>query len=114
MYAIVDIAGQQIKVEKDQKVFVHRLEGDEGSKVEFSEVLLVDDKGKELLNPLQVCQKVFEMTFYHYSIKFYEEKAAREKVEGKIIGKNTEIGKLQQEVKELKERLDDKGNTKKS
>ena len=46
MYAIVDIAGQQIKVEKDQKVFVHRLEGGEGSKVEFNEVLLLDDKGK--------------------------------------------------------------------
>jgi len=43
MYAIVDIAGQQIKVEKDQKVFVHRLEGEQGSKVEFDKVLLVDN-----------------------------------------------------------------------
>jgi large subunit ribosomal protein L21 len=33
MYAIVDIAGQQFKVEKDSKVFAHRLEGEEGSKV---------------------------------------------------------------------------------
>jgi large subunit ribosomal protein L21 len=46
MYAIVDIAGQQFKVEKDQKIFVHRLEGEEGSQVEFSQVLLVDDNGK--------------------------------------------------------------------
>ena len=46
MYAIVDIAGQQIKVEKDQKVFVHRLEGNEGSKVEFRDILLLEDKGK--------------------------------------------------------------------
>ena len=45
MYAIVDIAGQQFKVEKDQKVFVHRLEGEEGAKVEFNEVLLVDNEG---------------------------------------------------------------------
>ena len=37
MYAIVEIAGQQFKVEKDQSVFVHRLEG---------KVLLTDDKGK--------------------------------------------------------------------
>ena len=46
MYAIVDIAGQQFKVEKDQKIYVHRLEGKEGSKVEFDRVLLVDNDGK--------------------------------------------------------------------
>lgn len=43
MYAIVDIAGQQFKVEKDQKVYVHRLAGEEGSQVEFDTVLLVDN-----------------------------------------------------------------------
>jgi len=46
MYAIVDIAGQQFKVEKEQEVFVHRLEGDEGSTVEFDNVLLFDNDGK--------------------------------------------------------------------
>lgn len=46
MYAVVDIAGQQFKVEKDSKVFVHRLEGKEGSKVTFDKVLLLEDKGK--------------------------------------------------------------------
>lgn len=46
MYAIVEIAGQQFKVQKDQKVFVHRLDAKEGSKVEFDQVLLIDDKGK--------------------------------------------------------------------
>ena len=46
MYAIVDIAGQQFKVEKGQEVFVHRLEGDEGAKMEFEKVLLVDNGGK--------------------------------------------------------------------
>ena len=46
MYAIVDIAGQQFKVEKDQQLFVHRLEGDEGAKVDFDKVLLIDNKGK--------------------------------------------------------------------
>jgi len=45
MYAIVDIAGQQFKVEKDQKVFVHRLSAEEGSKVDFDRVLLVDNGG---------------------------------------------------------------------
>jgi large subunit ribosomal protein L21 len=46
MFAIVDIAGQQMKVEKDQKLYVHRLEGEEGSQVEFGKVLLVDNDGK--------------------------------------------------------------------
>lgn len=43
MYAIVEIAGQQFKVEKDQKVFVHRLTEDEGKKVSFDNVLLIGD-----------------------------------------------------------------------
>ena len=43
MYAIVEIAGQQFKVVKDQKVFVHRLAQDEGSNVSFDQVLLLDD-----------------------------------------------------------------------
>ena len=45
MYAIVEIAGQQFKVAKDQKVYVHRLQGEEGSKVSFDNVLLVEDEG---------------------------------------------------------------------
>jgi len=46
MYAIVEIAGQQFKVEKDQQIFVHRLEVKEGSKVDFENVLLIDNGGK--------------------------------------------------------------------
>ena len=46
MYAIVEIAGQQFKVEKNDEIFVHRLEGDPGAKLEFSEVLLIDQDGK--------------------------------------------------------------------
>ncbi|PZW43935.1 large subunit ribosomal protein L21 [Mesonia algae] len=40
MYAIVEIAGQQFKVAKDQKVFVHRLAGEEGDSISFDKVLL--------------------------------------------------------------------------
>ncbi|MFV0566903.1 MAG: 50S ribosomal protein L21 [Flavobacteriaceae bacterium] len=43
MYAIVEIAGQQFKVEKDQKVFVHRLQTEEGKGVSFDNVLLIGD-----------------------------------------------------------------------
>ncbi len=46
MYAIVEIAGQQFKVAKDQQVFVHRLDEKEGSKVDFDRVLLIDNDGK--------------------------------------------------------------------
>ena len=45
MYAIVEIAGQQFKVEKDQQIFVHRLDTEEGSKIDFDKVLLLDDSG---------------------------------------------------------------------
>ncbi|TYP99944.1 LSU ribosomal protein L21P [Tenacibaculum adriaticum] len=45
MYAIVEIAGQQFKVAKDQKVYVHRLQEAEGSKVTFDKVMLIEDKG---------------------------------------------------------------------
>jgi large subunit ribosomal protein L21 len=46
MYAIVEIAGQQFKVEKDQELFVHRLEEKEGSKVNFDNVLMTVDGSK--------------------------------------------------------------------
>ncbi|WP_026754533.1 50S ribosomal protein L21 [Sediminibacter sp. Hel_I_10] len=43
MYAIVEIAGHQFKVEKDQKVFVNRLATEEGKTVDFDNVLLIGD-----------------------------------------------------------------------
>ncbi|MEP2936252.1 MAG: 50S ribosomal protein L21 [Gilvibacter sp.] len=46
MYAIVEIAGQQFKVAKDQRVFVHRLTTEEGKKVSFDNVLLIGDGDK--------------------------------------------------------------------
>ncbi|MDC6364245.1 MULTISPECIES: 50S ribosomal protein L21 [Flavobacteriaceae] len=45
MYAIVEMAGQQFKVAKDQKVYVHRLQEEEGNKVVFDKVLLLEDGG---------------------------------------------------------------------
>jgi len=46
MYAIVEIAGQQFKVERGQRIYVHRLEANEGTDVEFKNVLLLDNAGK--------------------------------------------------------------------
>ena len=53
MYAVVEIAGQQFKVEKDQKVYINRLEGKEGSKISFDNILMLDNSGKIVLgNPV--------------------------------------------------------------
>ena len=46
MYAIVEIAGQQFKVEKGGKLYVHRLQGDEGSSLRLDQVLLTDNDGQ--------------------------------------------------------------------
>ena len=73
MYVIVNIQGQQFKVEKEQKLYVHHLGKEEGAQVEFNEVLLADNGGKvtvgtpviegakvvvEILNPLVKGDKV--------------------------------------------------------
>jgi len=44
MYAIVEIAGQQFKVNKDQKIFVHRQDGEVGDKLSFDQVYLIDNE----------------------------------------------------------------------
>jgi len=46
MYAIVEIAGQQFKAEAGKRLYVHRLEAEQGSVVEFEKVLLVDADGE--------------------------------------------------------------------
>ena len=65
MYAIVEIAGHQFKVEKDQKVFVNRLQTEEGNKVTFDNVLLLADGtkvtiGAPAINGAQVGAKVLK------------------------------------------------------
>ena len=73
MYVIVEIQGQQFKVENGQKLFVHHLEGEEGATLEFDKVLLADNEGAvtvgapviegakvtaEIINPLVKGEKV--------------------------------------------------------
>ena len=65
MYAIVEIAGHQFKVEKDQRVFVNRLATEEGEKVSFDNVLLVGDGdnitvGAPAIDGAQVSAKVLK------------------------------------------------------
>ena len=49
MYAIVEIAGQQFKVEEGKKIFVHRLEVENEKEIEFDQVLLIEDEGKIII-----------------------------------------------------------------
>lgn len=60
MYAIVEIAGQQFKVEEGKKIFVHRLEAGEGDSLEFEKVLLVEDNDKILVGEPTVKDLVVE------------------------------------------------------
>ncbi len=66
MYAIVDIAGQQFKVEKGMKVFVHRLPEDEGKKVNFEKIYLLDNDGDvKIGNPTVEGAKVTAKVLSH-------------------------------------------------
>lgn len=66
MYAIVDIAGQQLKVEENQKVIVNRLEAEEGASVEFEKVLLKDNNGQvEVGTPVIAGAKVTAKVLGH-------------------------------------------------
>ena len=59
MYAIVEINGQQFKVEQGKKLFVNHIKDVEAGKtVEFDKVLLVDNEGCEVVNPLVKGEKV--------------------------------------------------------
>ncbi len=65
MYAIVEIAGHQFKVEKDQKVFVNRLATEEGKTISFDNVLLIADGsnvtvGAPAIGGAQVSAKVLK------------------------------------------------------
>jgi len=53
MFAVVTIAGQQFKVSSGDEIFVHQLQGEEGDKVSFDDVLLVSgDSGTTVGTPL--------------------------------------------------------------
>jgi large subunit ribosomal protein L21 len=65
MYAIVDIAGKQFKVAKDQYIYAPKMEGDAGANVSFDRVLLVDDGGSvqigaPTVNGVKVSGKILE------------------------------------------------------
>ena len=60
MYAVVEIQGSQFKVSKNQKLYVNRLKGKEGTKVSFDNVLLVDEDGNVKVGMPKVSGAVVE------------------------------------------------------
>jgi large subunit ribosomal protein L21 len=60
MYAIVEIAGQQFKVEEGKKIFVHRLEGEKDQILEFDKVLLIEDNDKVLVGEPAIANYIVE------------------------------------------------------
>ena len=119
MYAIVEIAGQQFKVEKDQQIFVHRLDTEEGSKVDFDKVLLLDNAGKvnvgaPVIKGAKVTAKVLEhlkgdkvIVFKKKRRKGYKVKNGHRqyltKIEIEKIGSSTSKKKVVEDKKEIKE-----------
>ncbi len=107
MYAIVEIAGQQFKVTKDQYLYVHRLENKEGSKVAFDKVLLIDNNGKvnvgaPAIKGAAVTAKVLEHVKGDKVIVFKKKRRKGYKVKN---------GHRQSLTKILIEKIDEKGGT---
>mgnify|MGYP002869774635 CR=1 FL=1 len=69
MYAIVDIAGQQFKVEAGKEIFVNRLPSAKDSSVEFDKVLLIDTEGQIQLGNPYVKGAVVKATVLDDSVK---------------------------------------------
>jgi large subunit ribosomal protein L21 len=60
MYAIVEIAGQQFKVEEGKKIYVHRLEGENEKEIDFDQVLLIENEGKIIIGDPVIKDAVIE------------------------------------------------------
>lgn len=60
MYAIVEIAGQQFKVEEGKKIFVHRLDAEKDAILEFDRVLLLEDNDKVLVGEPTIANYIVE------------------------------------------------------
>ena len=97
MFAIVDIAGQQFKVEKNQELFVHRLEGKEGEKVQFDEVLLIENNGKTTIGTpvISGAQVKAKITEHMKADKVLVFKKKRRKGYKKLNGHRQQFTKVQ-------------------
>jgi large subunit ribosomal protein L21 len=97
MYAIVEIEGQQFKVEKDQKLFVHRLPLNEGEQVEFDKVLLTStEKEVKVGSPTVSGAKITAKVLAHVrgdKVKVFKKK--RRKGYQKLNGHRQDFSQIQ-------------------
>ncbi len=102
MYVIVDIQGQQFKVEQDQKLFVHRINAEEGSQVEFEKVMLIDNEGDVTVGTPVVdgAKVVVEVLSHVKGDKVLVFKKKRRKGYRKLNGHRQQLSEIQ--VKEIK------------
>ncbi|MFH2143372.1 MAG: 50S ribosomal protein L21 [Bacteroidota bacterium] len=114
MYAILEIAGQQFKVTKDQKIYVHRLENAEGSKVEFDKILLIDnDKEVIVGEPIIEKASVTATVISHVKgdkVKIFKKK--RRKGYQKLNGHRQYLSQIQ--IDNISEKGEKKSSTKKA
>lgn len=96
MYAIVEIAGKQFKVSKDQKITVHRLPNKEGDSVDFDKVLLVDNESAvQVGTPILESAKVSAEVVRHFrgeKVKVFKKK--RRKGYRKLNGHRQDLTQL--------------------
>ena len=98
MYAIVDIAGQQFKVEAGMEIFVNRLAAEKGAAVEFDKVLLLDNEGAVKVGAPYVEGAVVKATVlddYCRAKKVLVFKKKRRKGYQKLNGHRQDLTKLQ-------------------
>lgn len=109
MYAIVDVAGQQFKVEEGKKIFVHRLSEEQGETVELDQVLLIDLDGKVIVGePIIKGALITAKVIDHprgEKVKVFKKK--RRKGYQKLSGHRQDLTQLQIET------ISEKGETKK-
>ena len=101
MYVIVDIQGQQFKVQQDQKLFVHRINADQGAEVEFEKVMLVDNEGAITVGSpvIEGAKVVVEILSHVKGDKFLIFKKKRRKGYRKLNGHRQQFSQVR--VKEI-------------
>tara|TARA_A100001011_G_scaffold243103_1_gene251127 strand:- start:4171 stop:4536 length:366 start_codon:yes stop_codon:yes gene_type:complete len=110
MYAIVDIKGKQFKVEKNQTINVPKLNEKVGSKVEFDNVLLTNDKGK--LSTKSTLKVIAEIVSHDKEDKVVVFKMKRRKGHQKKNGHKQQFTTIQ--IKDLKAAKKTAAKTKKT
>ena len=125
MYAIVEIAGLQYKVEQDQQLYVNRLQGDAGAEVSFDRVLLTDNGsvqvGAPVIDGVSVVAKIVEhvkgdkvIVFKKKRRKGYKKKNGHRQQFTKIEIVSIGGGKAKAAKKETKEVKEEKAPAKKA